>query len=148
MNINSANTQSINQIQNLNTIATGSDANKVGVQEKGINTNKQEVSISKAGQIGSYIANLPEEQQQEIKGYLQSIREAQNNGSFDLQASIDNAPEAFNNLLSQLNISSKEVLGNTPDMQPKNLSKQSAEHGQAAGISVYADVAAQSKINS
>ncbi|MGV2873621.1 hypothetical protein [Colwellia sp. E150_009] len=151
MNINSANTQNINQIQNLDTVATGNDANdanKVGVLEKGINTNEHEVSISKTGQIGSYIANLPEEQQQEIKGYLQSIREAQSNGSFDLQTSIDNAPEAFNNLLSQLNISGEEVLGNTPDMQPKNLSKLSSEHGQAAGISVYADVAAQSKINS
>ncbi len=50
MNINSANTQNINQIQNLDTVATGNDANdanKVGVLEKGINTNEHEVSISR-----------------------------------------------------------------------------------------------------
>lgn len=148
MNINSTNTQSLNQIQSLQAVEARRDTNKIETMEKGINTGEHEVSISKAGQVGSYIANLPEEQQQEIKGYLQSIREAKENGSFDLEVSISNAPEAFNNLASQLDISSEEALGVMSDRQPKELSKLSAEHQKVPGISVYADVAAQSKTNS
>lgn len=147
MNINSSNTQSINQIQNLQTIDLGRSTNKSGTMAQEVNKAEHQVSISKVGQVGSYIANLPEEQQVEIKDYLQSIRTAKENGSFDIQASINSAPEAFNILATELNISSEEALTVMSEKPPKHFPKSTAETEKSTGISAYADVAAQSKTN-
>jgi hypothetical protein len=147
MNINAANSQNISQIQNVQAIDPIRRSYENGELETGAQANKQEVSISQTGQISSYIANLPEDEQQEIKQYLESTREAKADGSFDIEASINNAPEAFNNLVKQLNLDSEEMLNVMSEKPPKPMVNASAESTKPPGISTYADIAEQTESN-
>jgi hypothetical protein len=147
MNINTANSQNISQIQNVQAIDPIQRSYENSESTTEAQANKQEVSISQAGQISSYIANLPAEQQQEIKDYLQSTRQAKADGSFDIEASINNAPEAFNDLAKQLSLGSEEALNVMAEKPPKPMHNSSGEGAKLSGISTYTDIAAQTENN-
>jgi hypothetical protein len=149
MNINTTNNQSINQIQSLQAIASEQSSQKNSELEKSTKTNEHEINISKAGQVSAYIDNLPEAEQQELKGYLQSIREAKSNGSFDIESSINNAPAEFNELVNKLNLNGEDVLDNMSEVLPKGKGAASfaIEGEKSPGISSYTDIAAQTTDN-
>ncbi len=147
MNINTTNSQHTNQIQSLLAVESEQNIHKNGALEKGVKTNGGEINISRAGQVGSYIASLPEAEQQEIKEYMQSVREEKANGNFDIATSISNAPEAFNNLASQLNLASADALDIMSAKPIKNTTSSPTEQVKPPSISAYADVAAQATTN-
>lgn len=143
MNVTTLNSQSINQIRIIPSEET--EQNQLTLEPK-IKASEQKVNISQAGQINSYMANLPETKQQDIKNYLQSTKEAIVNGSFDAESNINSAPAAFNDLVNQLNLNSEDTLtimseknnGDVPIL-PKN-------GGNSVAISTY--TAQQSEANS
>lgn len=143
MNINAINNPNTSQIQSLLAVESEQNLPKNGSLEKVLKTGENEINISRSGQVGSYIASLPEAQQQEIKEYIQSVREEKANGNFDIETSITNAPEAFNNLANQLNLTSEDALNIMSAKPIKNIPSLSTEQAKPASISVYTDVAAQ-----
>lgn len=143
MNINTANSNSINQIQNSPLVKPEQNSHKIGLSKPDTKTNSHEVNISQKGQVGSYVANLPETQQQEIKGYMQSVRTAKANGNFDVKASANDAPKAFNGLAKQLSLTSEDALGQLSAKPPQESTTSTAKQAKSPEISAYAEVAAQ-----
>lgn len=147
MNINSINSQSINQMQGEQNTEQGKNNNKTGVLEVGGKSNEHKVNISQVGQVGSYIANLPEAQQQEIKGYIQSVQAAKEDGTFDIASSLNEAPAAFNELTNKLNLNHEDTLNLMSEQKPKGIASSSVEGGKQPELSAYTDVAAQTENN-
>jgi hypothetical protein len=145
MNINSMNSHGINQLQSMQALGAEQSLPQKTAITAEAPTGQNKVNISQAGQVGSYMANLPKEQQQEVKDYLQSVREAKADGSFDIAASIKDAPAAFNDLAKQLNLSNEETLDVMAKMPAKGPKGTVAEQAKAPGVAAYADVAAQTK---
>ncbi len=140
MNINAMNSNSINQISSSPLAKPEQNSHKIGLLKQ---DNVPEVNISQKGQAGSYVANLPETQQQEIKGYMQSVRAAKANGNFDIKASVNNAPKAFNGLAEQLNLTNKDALGLVSAKPPQESTSSPARQAKSPEISAYAEIAAQ-----
>lgn len=146
------NSQSINQMQNLQTIKSDQKGHENGASEnialgQGGKVNTQEVSISKAGQIGSYIANLPEAQQKEIKSFMQEVQAAKAGGSFDIESSMSNAPAAFKGLADQFNLNNEDALALVSENTANEVASLPNEGAKKSGVSAYTDVAAQTKGN-
>lgn len=140
MNINTVNSHNINKLQNLSAMESGLNVDKQTVENKGNNTNELQGSISLTGQVTSYITSLPEAQQQEIKGYLQSTQEAKANGTFNIETSINNAPDAFNDLVNKFNLSDEDKL----NIISKGITESNVSlpaQSNLPGASVYADIA-------
>jgi len=146
MNVNAMNTQSINQMNTLSTIKSEQGIEKDSVLEKGVK-DVDRGSISQAGQVASYMANLPEAEQQEIKSYIQTVSEDKANGSFDIESSIKTAPKAFKDLSSQLKLNSEDALTVMTEKSPNNTESLSRGQTKLTGISAYADVAQQTDAN-
>jgi len=140
MNINAINSNSINQIPSSPLAKPEQNSHKIGLLKQ---DNVPEVNISQKGQAGSYVANLPETQQQEIKGYMHSVRAAKSNGNFDAKASVDNAPKAFNGLAKQLNLTNEGALGLLSAKPAQESTSSPAKQAKSPEMSAYAEVAAQ-----
>lgn len=147
MNINTVNSQSLNKVQNLSAIESGPNVDKKAAEDKGNKINDLQSNISLTGQVTSYLANLPETQQQEIKGYLQSTHEAKANGNFDIESSINGAPDAFNDLVNKFNLSDEDRLDIISDGVTGSIASLPTP-SMLSGASVYADIAENTKESS
>jgi len=146
MNINTLDNSSINPLRNMPT----ANLEQTHIDNSPLNTGKpgntHSVNISQQGKIGSYISRLPESEQQEIKNYMSDIREQKANGTFDIQESINNAPDAFSKLAKHLDINPKEVVSMMPKDKPNLQGETIPEQSQAGGtLSAYTDIASQSE---
>ena len=91
--------------------------------------NNDSVNVSNAGKIKGYIDSLPQEQQAEMKNFMQSIRESKQSGTFSAQDVAENAPQAFNDMANALGKSPEELLTSLPDKPPK---RRESSQGTAA----------------
>lgn len=147
MNINTVNAQSLNKVQNLSTIESGLKVDKKVAEDNGNMINGSQNHISLTGKVTSYLANLPETQQQEIKSYLQSTLEAKANGNFDIESSINDAPDAFNDLVNKFNLHDEDRLDIISDGVKGSIAS-SPTPSKLSGASVYADIAENTKESS
>ncbi len=139
MNINTANNHSVNQIQSLSAIESGANTDKQVIKKENNNINELQGNISLTGQVTSYISNLPEAQQKDIKEYLQSTQEAKANGTFDIKTSINEAPEAYNDLVDKFNLGDDKLNILSKGINENN--SNSPTKSNLSGASFYMNIA-------
>ena len=145
MNISTLNTSNIDQIRHLPGLAEQQGPNEIRPLEKGAKGEADRANISSFGMVNNYLASLSETEQQEVKSYMEGIREQRANGTFDIQASIDNAPEAIKDLAKQLNLGTEDVLHMMPKQAGGAKAAMRAEGEAHVGVSAYTDVAVQAE---
>jgi len=110
MNISTISKNNINQVKSLNT--SDVELNKLTNKPKDevVTTYEFKPGISPEGMANSHIESLNEKDRREISDYLQAVRSDKDNGTFDISASIKNAPEAFNDLAVKLKLKPDNAL--------------------------------------
>ncbi|WP_281557401.1 hypothetical protein [Thalassomonas sp. RHCl1] len=85
------------------------------MQEK---TQDKTLDVSDKGKIHNYMSGLSAEERTEAKTFLDSVKSAKENGSFDAATFAGQAPESIKNMASEFGVNLEDMIGKAPKDNP------------------------------
>jgi len=85
------------------------------MQEK---TQEKTLDVSDKGKIHNYMSALSPQERTEAKGFLDSVKSAKENGSFDAATFAGQAPDAIKNMAGEFGVDLEDMLSKAPKENP------------------------------
>ncbi|WDE02869.1 hypothetical protein SG34_015600 [Thalassomonas viridans] len=105
------------------------------MQEK---TQAKTLDVSDKGKIHSYMSSLSPEERTEAKTFLDSVKSAKEDGSFDAATFAGQAPESIKNMAGEFGVNLEDMLGKAPKENPL----MNAQGTFKGGANLYRQVSA------